>query len=215
MKHSSPPPVAKSTPPFRLVSLLLLAFVAWTIPAQADLTLVEKGRSLYRIVLATNALPAERYAAEELQRYLERISGAKLPIVSDADKPSRHEILLGDNARLRMLKPAEAWLPRGAELLRASPAKPSAGVDFAQLGPDGFVLRTEGERLIIAGGKPRGTLYGVYALLEEKLGVRWFTPELEVVPKRETITLAALNEDARRAHTEERRAPFMPPSAAP
>ena len=194
MKHSSPPPVAKSTPPFRLVSLLLLAFVAWTIPAQADLTLVEKGRSLYRIVLATNALPAERYAAEELQRYLERISGAKLPIVSDADKPSRHEILLGDNARLRMLKPAEAWLPRGAELLRASPAKPSAGVDFAQLGPDGFVLRTEGERLIIAGGKPRGTLYGVYALLEEKLGVRWFTPELEVVPKRETITLAALNE---------------------
>ncbi|MCX7007025.1 MAG: hypothetical protein NTY53_07215 [Kiritimatiellaeota bacterium] len=39
-------------------------------------TLVKQGRSDWRIVVATNAAPAERYAAEELQRYLERISSA-------------------------------------------------------------------------------------------------------------------------------------------
>ena len=61
-------------------------------------------------------------------------------------------------------------------------------------GQDGFTLRTEGERLIIAGGKPRGTLYGVYALLEEKLGVRWFSPDLEVTPHTNRLELAALNE---------------------
>jgi hypothetical protein len=38
--------------------------------ARAELTIAEKGRSLYRIVIATNAIPSERYAAEELQRYL-------------------------------------------------------------------------------------------------------------------------------------------------
>jgi hypothetical protein len=46
--------------------------------ARAELTIAEKGRSLYRIVIATNAIPSERYAAEELQRYLERVGGAKL-----------------------------------------------------------------------------------------------------------------------------------------
>jgi hypothetical protein len=44
------------------------------------------------------------------------------------------------------------------------------------------------------GNKPRGTLNGVYTFLEEKLGVRWFTPELEVVPKSERLKLPALNE---------------------
>ena len=67
-------------------------------------------------------------------------------------------------------------------------------VDFAKLGPDGFVLRVDGNRVIIAGGRPRGTLNGVYTLLEEKLGVRWFTPELETVPKLDRVELPKLNE---------------------
>ena len=46
--------------------------------ARAELTIAEKGRSLYRIVIATNAIPSERFAAEELQRYLERLGGEKL-----------------------------------------------------------------------------------------------------------------------------------------
>jgi len=127
----------------------------------------------YRIVVADNAVPSERYAAEELQRYLERLSGAKLPIVSDAESIQSREILLGDNAHLRKLKP---------------------DIDFNRFGTDGFALWTDGNRLIIAGGRPRGTLYGVYALLEDKLGVRWFTPEFEVVPKRPRVRLPKLNE---------------------
>lgn len=139
----------------------------------AQVVLTEKGKSPYRIVIPTNALPSERYAAEELQRYLERISGVKLPVVTDSEPMTDHEILLGDNAHLRRLR------------LR---------VDFAQLGTDGFVLRTHRQHLIIAGGRPRGTLYGVYALLEEKLGVRWFTPEVEFVPQMQRVELPALND---------------------
>ena len=58
-------------------------------------------------------------------------------------------------------------------------------------GSDGFVLRTLGDSLVIAGGTSRGTLYGVYALLE-KLGVRWYTPEVEVVPARARVALAGV-----------------------
>ena len=150
--------------------LLGLVMVA---SASADLTLADNGQTKYRIILPANAIPSERYAAEELQGYLEKISGAKLPIVSDTEKPTSSEILLGDNSHLAALLPK---------------------IDFAKLGPDGFVLRVDGNRLIIAGGKPRGTLNGVYTFLEEKLGVRWFTPELETVPKLARIKLPKLNE---------------------
>ena len=141
--------------------------------SQADVTLANKGQSQYRIVVAASAIPAERYAAEELKRYLEKMSGARLPIVTDAEKPTAREILLGDNSHLAKLRPK---------------------VDFTKLGPDGFVLRVDGNRLIIAGGRPRGTLNGVYSLLEEKLGVRWFTPELESVPKPDRVKLPKMNE---------------------
>jgi hypothetical protein len=120
--------------------LSLLCLVAVT-TASAAATLAEKGRSNYRIVVPAAAIPSERYAAEELQRYLEKMSGAKLPIVTDVGQAASREILLGDNAHLGKLR---------------------ANIDFAKLGPDGFMLREDGNRLIIAGGKPRGTLNGVY-----------------------------------------------------
>ncbi|MHB8521771.1 MAG: DUF4838 domain-containing protein [Limisphaerales bacterium] len=140
--------------------------------AAAAVTLASQSQSSYRIVIAADAIPSERYAAEELQRYLEKISGAKLAIVTDAEKPRAHEILLGDNAHLRQL---------------------GVKIDFAKLGHEGCVLRTVRNDLIIAGGKPRGTLYGVYELLEQRLGVRWFTPELEYVPPKSPLALPQLN----------------------
>lgn len=141
--------------------------------SHAEVTLADKGQSQYRIVVSASAIPAERYAAEELQRYLAKLSGAKLPIVTDAEKPTAREILLGNNSDLAKVRPK---------------------VDCSKLGPDGFVLRVDGNRLIIAGGRPRGTLNGVYTLLEEKLGVRWFTPELESVPQLDRVRLPKLDE---------------------
>jgi hypothetical protein len=141
--------------------------------AQADLTIAGKGAGGYRIVIAAEAPPSERYAAEELRQYLQKMSGASLAIVTDSEPVQSREILLGDNSHLRGLKKK---------------------IDFTALGREGFVLRTDGDKLIIAGGKPRGTLYGVYALLEEKLGVRWFTPELESVPKRDRVKVPKLSE---------------------
>ncbi len=154
-------------------SLFGVLFLFLAGPALADVTLVTKGKSNYRIVIPAAAIPSERHAAEELQGYLAKISGAKPTIVTDAEKPVSREILLGNNTRLARLR---------------------TKVDFEKLGPDGFVLREEGARLIIAGGRPRGTLNGVYTLLEEKLGVRWFTPELEIVPTLARVRLRKLDE---------------------
>jgi len=153
------------------VAVWILASLGSTL--RGDITLFENGQSSYRIVIAADCPPAERYAAEELQCYFERITGASLPIATDGEPRKSNEIVLG-----------AASVPDDA-------AKPNAD-DLP--GPDGFTLRTAGDRLVIAGAGPRGTLYGVYALLEEKLGVRWFAPKVEFVPRLDRVVLADLSE---------------------
>jgi hypothetical protein len=144
--------------------------------APGELRLAERGTSQYHIVIPEAPIPSERYASEQLRDYLEKMSGCRLPIVSDQTKPAAREIVLGSTRR--------------------GPKRPA---DLAALGPDGFALRTEGRRLFITGGRPRGTLNGVYTLLEEHLGVRWFTPEIEQVPRTNRVRLPALNQDHRPA----------------
>lgn len=141
--------------------------------AATTLRLAEDGRSPYRIVTSSQATPAERYAASELQSYLEKIVGAKPPIVTDLTDTSPYEILIGESRRLSKL---------------------DLSIDVSELGSDGYLLRTAGRHLMIVGGRPRGTLNGVYSLLEEKLGVRWFTPELETVPRTNRVWLPPLYE---------------------
>ena len=70
----------------KIVPALACFFFALTVSIRAELVLARKGQSQYRIVLAANAPPFERYAAEELQGYLEKMSGAKLPIISDTER---------------------------------------------------------------------------------------------------------------------------------
>ena len=55
------------------------------------------------------------------------------------------------------------------------------------------VLKTAGETLIIAGGRQRGTMYGVSIFLE-KLGFRWFTADVTRVPRTATLRLPRLDE---------------------
>src|SRR5947207_1879658 len=65
--------------------LIVPALVAPEANARGDLIIASKEKSHYRIVISATAIPAERYAAQELQHYLEEISGAKLPIITDAE----------------------------------------------------------------------------------------------------------------------------------
>ena len=122
-------------------------------------TIARDGKSDYVIVLAKDAPPANQRAAKELQSYLKQMCGAELAIVDD-DRPPARSIMVGPN---RFLK-----------------------VD--DVGEDGFFIQPSGEGFIIAGSGQRGTMYGVYEFLE-KLGVRWFTPKVTVVPKRPTIEI--------------------------
>jgi hypothetical protein len=143
---------------------ILLALLAT--PTLA-LTLVDRGKSDYTIVIAAQASPSEQRAANELQRFLEEMSGARLPVVTDA-RPVRgkHLVLVGESARLNLHR---------------------------LFGPEEFVLRTDGSHLIIAGGRQRGTMYGVYTFLD-RLGCRWFTRDVSRIPKKPTVEVEPMDE---------------------
>lgn len=139
--------------------------------AARPIVLVENGASHYSIAISAEASPSEKRAAAELQRFLEEMSGARLPVVTDEERGG-DLILVGAG--------------RGVDRLNLD-------IPFDKLGPEGFALKTAGRHVVIAGGRQRGTMYGVYAFLE-KLGCRWFTPEMSRIPKSRTITVTPLDE---------------------
>jgi len=156
----------------------LLVLVSSTMPmaeklAADELVLADNGQSAYRIVVAADASPSTRHGAEELQTFLEQITGAKLPVVADTEPPGEQEIILGDNRHLRSL---------------------GLQIDFKELGHEGYVIRTVGKHLVIAGGALRGNMYGVYGLLEDHLGCRWFAPGVSRIPKRGRLAIGPIDE---------------------
>ena len=123
----------------------------------------------YKIVVSANADAGTKYAAEELAKYLKAIGGVELPIVCDCTEPADKEIIVGCSNR--------CGTPSGVNLKN-----------------DGYVLRTQGDKLFIKGMNDRGNLYGVYGLLEKYLDVRFFTASLERVPAVDEIVLPDLDD---------------------
>ncbi len=168
-------PRQESKPNMRVSALLtgcLVAFVAMPTPSNA-LTLASRGKTDVVIVTPREPSPSVARAAGELQMFLGRITGAEFKCVTEAAPPAGHEIVLGAPERLRRL---------------------GITVDLDKLGPEGYLLRTVDGHLVIAGSDVRGVMYGVYGLLQDHLGCRWFTPDVSHIPTQPTLELPELNE---------------------
>lgn len=133
-------------------------------------TLVAQGKSDYRIYASPMATQTEQYAASVLQDYIARISGCTLPIVHDA--------------------------PTGEKLIYVGfsdvPAAVLGDLDPAGFGKEEYIIKQAGEALLIAGGAPRGTLYGVIGLLRDHFGCRWYTRDVTRVPEAKTLRVDGL-----------------------
>ncbi len=118
----------------------------------------------YSVVLPVLATESEQYAADELISHVKAITGVELPYASDGAYSDSKVISIGRTAFLE-----------------------GAGVeaDAAKLGSDGFILKTQGNALLICGGSDRGTVYGVLDFLEYHLGVKFLTADYTYLPKAE------------------------------
>lgn len=158
---------------------LFLVAIAGLVPAAAAadaFTLVAGGHVRSQIVTGPNPPESVAFAARELQTFVAKISGAKLPIVEQAAQ-GRAAIRLGPAARAVLAAERLTGIRRDGYLITV------AGGELCIVGLDDRGPRTDIEALLARGethSMPawdfhRGTLYGVYRLLEA-LGVRWFMP---------------------------------------
>ena len=129
-----------------------------------ELTLAENGKTDYKIVIAAKPAKQIKYAAQEMSKFLNEITGAEFKIVSDKEAKGKYEIVLGETNR-------NAAIPANLK------------VD----NHEGFAVLRDGESLQFRGKIPRGTLYGVYDFLDEKLGVRFLAFDYTHVPKKATV----------------------------
>ena len=172
-------------------TVLLPAFLSET---QA-LDLVRDGEPTSVIVIPSKWLLWQKLAAEELQYHLEKMSGARVPILTEDKLREGTEqtlILIGQSKRLSAL-----------------------GIETAELKPETLIVRVVGKVLVLAGedgtqeprlreplrkdiplhsliyGIRNGSLFAVYELLQEHFGCRWVFPgEIgAVIPKWGTVTV--------------------------
>jgi len=166
---------------YRLTVGALFSCVLLPVVRGGDIAVVQNGRSDYVICLAEGPAPPEEFAAAELRDYIERMSGCRLPVV-EGEKPPPRAILIGSACR-----------HAGVDITKEGLEDPIHFKVTNEPG-EGFIIRTKGDTLIIAGIIPRATLYGVYEFLE-RLGCRFFTPneEDEVVPRQPNVVVGALD----------------------
>lgn len=93
--------------PLKHLVLLLSLFPILNALAQSEdgesWALIQNGKALSEIVLSADALPQVKFAAQELQTHLEKMSGAKLPIVEAPSAEVPHQIYVGENKYTRDL----------------------------------------------------------------------------------------------------------------
>ena len=143
------------------------ALVLLVIPlgVKAEVPVAAGGKAQCAIVSNGHKQPAM-----ELQQYLAKISGADIPVVEKAGDTQEQTTIVLDISAVR------------------------DGAGDQDTARQGYRLKTDKHTLSITSPTERGLLYGVYGLLTDHLGVRFYTPEFEVVPPQATLTLADMDD---------------------
>ncbi len=174
--------------PANVLRLLALGVIAlWSSVLQAQVPLVAAGQPQAVILTKPAPLGHVLLAAQELQGHVQRMTGVVLPIDlvgTEASYPGKRFVYIG-----------------------ASTATTAAGISTVGLDTEFYVIRTVGLHLYIVGrdgGQDEwfdltdcqpGTMFGVYHLLNEVLGVRWIWPGESgvVAPTSSSLTVPLLD----------------------
>ncbi|MDZ4200505.1 MAG: DUF4838 domain-containing protein [Kiritimatiellia bacterium] len=165
----------------RLLGLLLalpgLAQDAPEPPPDASTVWVREGVPQTTLLVRTDACPITLRAVEDLAHYVERISGARLPMA---------------NSREAVQTPGIVWIGHHDGLDLVFPDRPDTSSGW-----EAIVILSRNGNVLLAGTdvaegsriQQAGTSLAIYHFIERHLGVRWFWPgELgEDVPHRPTL----------------------------
>lgn len=168
-----------------IVALMSLAAVG----ARSEFIIAQNGRANCRIIHDGAATDVEKNAAAELARTLQEITGAEFQVEIAETMSDQPAIIVSQGALAKKLFPK---------------------IPFAELRPEEIVIEANATNLLIAGGRPRGTLYAVSQFLQEQCGVRWWTPWASRVPRDRNLRVKQLSVRTKPAF--EMREPFWYPA---
>ena len=152
-----------------------------------NIDIISNKKNNAEIITGKSPCSTVRYAANELQKYIELSTGVTIPIVVKSAK-NKVAIYIGD-----------------------SPNAKTAGIDVNKLPRDAFIIKTNGNNEIYITGKDnmsgkvenstgngsyeRATLNGVYEFLERFVGCRFYFPgEIgTIVPKHKNLSVNGID----------------------
>ena len=150
--------------------LHLVALVAAFASPLLAIDLAKDGRALARIAVPANPARLEKMALTDLQEFLNRMTGATFEAVEESQiRPDEPAIHLG-------------W----------TKAAKASGIDYGSLGKEEWVVKADANTLIITGGRPAGTFYGVWQFLN-RLGCYAMAMDCYSTPAHQTLTVTALS----------------------
>jgi hypothetical protein len=152
--------------------LLVLCVLNSLSIARAELVLSSAGKPACIIVQQSGATPAEQHAVQELKLHLDLITGGNFEVVTNPPSAPRHAIVVGQGSLAASVFP---------------------GLDLATLGDEEYVARAKDGELLLAGGRPRGTIYAVDRFLQDQCGVRWWAPWATNIPRQADLRVPDLN----------------------
>lgn len=135
-----------------LFGLITLCSVHCT--SAETIVLASKEAPIYRIVSPESASSAEKFAAEELKKYLRQISQANFEITGEL---SEHSIVVSSITSFNKIAP---------------------GLNIPSLIEEEYGIFKRGENLCLTGGSNDAVLYAVYDFVSG-LGCRWIAPDFD------------------------------------
>jgi hypothetical protein len=192
-----------------LVSVLTVFLLIIT--ARADVELVRNGNPLADIVVETNAISSVRLAANDLQEYIDKMSGARLEITNAPSDKFKVHVYVGPSEYTKKLGVTTDDLkPEGFKIIAKDNYVVLIGRDeqrkpfpYAHVG-EGLTnwWKFAGEKYGVPDYTPfnskvgfypydaTATLYASSELLEQ-LGMRWYQPYENgtVIPEKKTISV--------------------------
>jgi hypothetical protein len=155
---------------YRLFILgLILCTGAGLNSARGTFNLVQNGRSDFSIYVDSSASLSAGANIDTLRRYVREISGVDLPATHTLSQ-------------------------KGHQIIIEIGASRDHGLGAADLGNDGFRIRTVGTNLVFTAKTDYGFQNAVYTFLESYLGCRKFSFAAQVVPKASTISLPDIDD---------------------
>ena len=148
-------PLKHKSPANTMKHLLALGVLILGVKGGTAATVPWESLKAWTILVAPGATACEQYAAQEFRTLFQQALGVELPVSHDTS------------------------IKKG--VLRIGPG--GSGNPATQLAEEELLIQIHRDNIVITGGRPRGTLYGVYEFFERYVGCEFLTYDQTWFPK--------------------------------